>query len=130
APGQLGDPWPDGAVVPEAPQLLVDLGEDVLEDVFGVLLRESEALDADRVHVAGEPLHQLVPGVGIPCATPRDERLVGLTGRPQHRLSLCWPGGRNQPRRAPAGGPEPRYAARSAARAGHAGRPALPADPL
>ena len=60
-PRQLRDPRPNRAVVAQAAELLEDLGEDVLEDVLGVLAAEPEALAADRVDVAREALDELVP---------------------------------------------------------------------
>ena len=56
--------------------------EDVLEDVLGVLLREPETANRDRVDVAREALDELVPGLGVALATARDELGVGERREP------------------------------------------------
>ena len=73
---QLGDPRADRLVAPQPVQVLVHAREDLLEDVLRVVLREPEGLDADRVDVAREAIHQLVPRGLIPTAAPRDELCV------------------------------------------------------
>ena len=80
---QLRDPRPHRVVVPERAEPLVDAGEDVLEDVLGVLLAEAEALHRDRVDVAREALDQLTPGVVVARAAACDERGVGGLVRAQ-----------------------------------------------
>ena len=70
------------------PELLEDLGEDILEHVLGVLPPEAEALAADRIDVAREPLDQLVPRLVVPAAASRDELLVGESGNSLHLLIL------------------------------------------
>src|SRR5205085_9412326 len=49
-----------------------------LEDVLGVLLGQAEPAAADRVDVAREALHELVPRGGIARAAPRNELRIGL----------------------------------------------------
>ena len=49
---ELGEPRPDGVVVPQLRQPLERAGENLLEDVLRVLLRQPEAAPADRVDVA------------------------------------------------------------------------------
>ena len=56
--------------------MLVDAGEDLLEDVFGVVRREPERLEADRVDIAREPLDELVPGGLLAVAAARDELCI------------------------------------------------------
>src|SRR5262249_974640 len=65
-------------VAPQLRQSFIRAGEDLLEHVLGVVLWEPEAAAGDRVDVAREALHELVPGVGIPRAAPRDELCIGL----------------------------------------------------
>ena len=77
---ELGDPGPEGVVVPQGLQLLVDAREDLLVDVLGVVLGEAERLDADRVDVARETVDELPPGVLVARATPRYELGVGSLG--------------------------------------------------
>jgi hypothetical protein len=57
--------------------MLVDAGEDLLEDVLGVVGREPERLGRDRVDVAGEALDELVPGGRLSASAPGDELRVG-----------------------------------------------------
>jgi hypothetical protein len=88
APRQLRDPRPHGVVLAELAEPLVDPREHLLEDVVGVVLGQPEALDADREHVAGEPLDELVPGLRVALAAARDQlgvrRSPGLRPR-RHR---------------------------------------------
>ena len=51
-PRQLAEPGADCLVVAELVQPLVGAREDLLEHVLGVVVRKSEGLDRDRVHVA------------------------------------------------------------------------------
>ena len=51
---QLAEPGPDGLVVAQLAEMLVGAGEDLLEDLLGVLLAQPEGLAADRVDVARE----------------------------------------------------------------------------
>ena len=74
---------PHRVVVAERAEPLVDAGEDVLEDVLGVLLAQAEALDRDRVDVAREALDQLAPGIVVARAAAGDERGVADLGRGQ-----------------------------------------------
>ena len=62
--------------------MLVDAGEDLLEDVLGIVLREPEGLDADRVDVAREPLDELVPRCLVPVPAARYE--LGVRCRLRH----------------------------------------------
>jgi hypothetical protein len=79
-PRELCDPGPEGVVLPQRPQLLVDAREDLLEDVLCVVLREAEGLDANRVDVARETVDQLPPGVFVTRAAARYELGVGSLG--------------------------------------------------
>jgi hypothetical protein len=72
AAGQLRDPRPDGVVVPQCVEPLVDAREDVLENVLRILLRQPKRLDGDRVDVTGEPLDQLTPGLVVALSTAGD----------------------------------------------------------
>src|SRR6476660_4482266 len=63
ASGQLGDPGLDRLVATKRVEPLVDLGEDLLEDVFGVLVAQPKALARDRVDVTGEALDESRPRV-------------------------------------------------------------------
>ena len=65
--------------------MLVDAGEDLLEDVLGVVRRQPERLEADRVDVAREPLDELVPGGLVAAAAARDELRIccGLCHEPE-----------------------------------------------
>ena len=80
---QLCDPGPHRLVVAERAEPFVDAGEDVLEDVLGVLLAEAEALDRDRVDVARETVDELAPGVVVARTAACDERGVGDLVRDQ-----------------------------------------------
>jgi len=73
---ELRQPRTERLVVAEAVEMRVDAREDVLEDVLGVVLREAEALGADREHIAREPLDELIPGRGVAAAATRDELCV------------------------------------------------------
>ena len=75
--GELRDPGPQSIVAPQAVEMLVDPREHLLEDVLGVVLRKPKGLHRDRVHVAGEPLDELVPGALVPRAAPGDELGIG-----------------------------------------------------
>src|SRR3954467_4518850 len=75
-PGQLGQPRLDRRVVPQLVEVLVCPGEDFLEDVLGVGLRQAERLHRDGVHVAGEALDELPPGGLVAGAAARDELAV------------------------------------------------------
>ena len=73
AAGELADPGTYRRVVPQAVEPLVRPGEDILEDVLGVLGREAEAADADRVDVARETLDEDGPRLRVALAAARDE---------------------------------------------------------
>jgi hypothetical protein len=77
---ELGDPGPEGVVLPQRVQLLVDTREDLLVDVLGIVLGQAEGLDADRVDVARKTVDELPPGVLVARATPRYEFGVGSLG--------------------------------------------------
>src|SRR6266566_340947 len=73
ASGQLGDPGLDRLVAAERVEPLVDLGEDLLEDVLGVLVAQTEALARDRVHVAGEAFDEGSPRLLVAATAAGDE---------------------------------------------------------
>src|SRR6266850_1728709 len=73
ASGQLSDPGLDRFVAAKRVEPLVDLCEDLLEDVFGVLVAQPEALARDRVDVAGEALDESRPGFLVAVAAEGDE---------------------------------------------------------
>ena len=52
-------------------------GEDVLEDVLGVVLRQPESAHGDRVHVAREAFDELVPRLLLSRPAALDELRVG-----------------------------------------------------
>ena len=52
APGERPDPGPHGGVVAQLVQALVGAGEDLLEDVLGVVLGQPVHPRGDRVDVA------------------------------------------------------------------------------
>src|SRR6185503_6794282 len=60
-PGRRGDPGAQRGVVAQLAEVLPGAGEDLLEDVLRVGLREPVDADRDRVHVAGEPVDELSP---------------------------------------------------------------------
>jgi hypothetical protein len=76
-PGQLREPRPDRGVVAEGVEPLVRPGEHVLKDVLGVVLGQPEGADGDRVHIARETLHQLVPRLRLAGPAAPDELRVG-----------------------------------------------------
>jgi hypothetical protein len=57
--------------------MLVRTGEDLLEDVLGILAPQPEGLGADRVDVAREAVHELAPRSLVARATARYETGVG-----------------------------------------------------
>ena len=71
--GELRDPRPYRLVLAQRVEPLEDAGEDLLEDVLGVLLREAEALDGNRVDVAREPLDECAPRFVVAAAAAGDE---------------------------------------------------------
>ena len=77
----------------QAVEMLVHAREDVLEHVLGVVWRQPERLHRDRVDIAREALHELVPGGLVAGAAARDELGVGGGGfhcrriRPRSPLS-------------------------------------------
>src|SRR6478672_7141175 len=73
ASGQLGDPRLDRLVAAQRVESLVDLGEDLLEDVLGVLIPQTEALARDRIDVAGEALHESRPRILVAATAEGDE---------------------------------------------------------
>src|SRR5437868_1721196 len=73
APGQLGDPGLNRLVAAQRVESLVDLGENLLEDVLGVMFAESEPLRRDRIDVARETLHERRPRLLIAVAATGDE---------------------------------------------------------
>ena len=85
-PRQLREPGSNRVVVPQLVQVLVGASEDLLEDVFCVMLRHLEALNRDRVDVAGEAVDQLAPGVVVAGAAPGDQLSVGQLHAQPHRL--------------------------------------------
>ena len=72
----MGDPGPDGIGVAQPVEPRVDLLEHFLEDVLGIGTLEIEALNANRVDVAGEPLDEDVPGLAAVVAAASDELCV------------------------------------------------------
>src|SRR2546425_1790262 len=70
---QLREPGADRVVVPQPVEVLVRAREDLLEDVLRRVLLEPEALHADRIHVAGEVLHELAPRLLVAGAAAADE---------------------------------------------------------
>jgi hypothetical protein len=74
--GELGDPRADGVVLAERVEPFVDAREDVLVNVLGVLRRQAEGLDGDRVDVAGEALDELAPGLVVAAAAAGDQGSV------------------------------------------------------
>ena len=90
-PRELRDPGPQRGVVAQAVEPRVDAGEDVLEDVLGVLVAQPEAADGDRVDVPRVALDELVPRVRVAGATAADELGVG------QRSSSRSPAGLEQP---------------------------------
>ena len=70
---ELGQPGLNGRVVAEPVEVLVGAGEDLLEDVLGRVLRESEALNGNRVDVAREPLDECAPRFVVAAAAAGDE---------------------------------------------------------
>ena len=77
---QLREPGPERIVGAQRVESLVRAGEDVLEDVLGLVRREPVALHGDRVHVAREPLDELAPGGLVARAAAGGEARVGLGG--------------------------------------------------
>jgi hypothetical protein len=73
APGELGDPGLDRLVIAEGVEPFVDLGEDLLEDVLGVVIPQPEPLRGDRVHVTREPLDEFRPRLLVAVAATSDE---------------------------------------------------------
>src|SRR5215510_2367331 len=73
ASGELGEPGLDRLVVAKRVEPLVDLGEDLLEDVLGVVLGEPKALRRDRVDISGEPLDESGPRVLVAFAATGDK---------------------------------------------------------
>ena len=57
--------------------MLVRAGEDLLEDLLGVLLAQPEGLAADGIDVAREPGDELPPGVLVTAAASRDKLGIG-----------------------------------------------------
>jgi len=57
--------------------VLVHASEDLLEDVFGVVRGQPERLDGDRVDVAREALHELVPRRRVALPASCDELRIG-----------------------------------------------------
>ena len=72
----------------------IDAGEDVLEDVLGVVLGQAEPVRADRIHVTREPLDELVPGLRVTAPAPCDELRV-RNGLGSHAFEHRREGGRH-----------------------------------
>jgi hypothetical protein len=51
--------------------------EHLLEDVLGIVGAQSESLTDDRIHVAGEAVDELTPGLLVARAAAGDEPGVG-----------------------------------------------------
>ena len=77
---QLSDLRPNRVIGAERVESLVRTQEDRLEDVFRVLRWQPEGLGCDRGDVAGEPLDERIPRLGIALATAGDELCVGRRG--------------------------------------------------
>src|SRR5437868_4233723 len=73
AAGELGDPGLDRVVAAQRAEPLVDLREDFLEDVLGVVLPEPKPLRRDRVDVTREPLYERRPRLLVAVAATGDE---------------------------------------------------------
>ena len=85
-------------LVAQPRQLLVDLGEHVLEHVLGVLVGEPERLHADGVHVARESLDEIVPRRGLPGPAAGHQAGIGpRVGRRLHGRSLLAAGAVDNP---------------------------------
>jgi hypothetical protein len=78
--GELRDPGADGVVLSERVEPLVDACEDVLENVLGILRRQPEGLEGDRVDVAREALDELSPGLVVAVAAAGDQGTVCQVG--------------------------------------------------
>ena len=76
-----GEPGSDRVVASQLRQPLEGPGEDLLEHVFRVMLREAEAAAADRVHVARKALDELVPRLGVTRPATGHELRVCLLDR-------------------------------------------------
>src|SRR4051812_12770654 len=82
-PSQLCDPRPHRRVVPERVEPVVDAREDLLEDIFGVVLAQAEALRRDRVDVAREAVDELAPRLRLTAPAAVDELRVAEVRRHQ-----------------------------------------------
>src|SRR5205823_3678540 len=87
APRQLCEPRADRSVVAQTREVLVRAGEDLLEYVLRIVLRQPKGLDSDRVDVPGEALDERPPGVVVAVAAAGHELRVaeGLAHRPSSR---------------------------------------------
>jgi aquaporin TIP len=80
APRELREPGFDRLIVAQIAQALVGAREHLLEHVLGVGLPEAEALDGNCVHVPGEAVDELAPGILVAGAAARDKLCVGFPG--------------------------------------------------
>ena len=97
--GQLAEPGADRVVRAERAEPFVRLCEDILKDVFGVVLGQPERLRRDREDVAGESLDERVPRGTITATAARDEigvRRLGIS-RPPVTGGLTRLGGAKHP---------------------------------
>jgi hypothetical protein len=85
---ELRDPRPQSGRVAQAVELHIDLREDVLEDVLRVGGRQAEALRADRIDVAREPLDEDVPCLLFAAPATGDELRVGDRGIDRSKVYL------------------------------------------
>ena len=86
AAGEGPDPWPHRVVVAQVIQALVRAREHLLEDILGIVLLKPVDPHRDRVHVAGEAVDQLLPGLLVAVSTAGDQVGVGYLGQRHYRL--------------------------------------------
>ena len=87
APRQLGEPRPDRLVVPQLGEMLVDAGEDLLEDVLGVVLATAGSPARRSRRRSGRSARRALPRPTLPLVG--SARRAGLQGgwRAVHDIS-------------------------------------------
>ena len=83
--GDLRDPGSQRLVVAQHLEPLEYPGEDVLEDILGVVWRDPKRAHDDRVDVGGVLVDEIAPGVRITSPTAIDKRWRDLAHTPSLR---------------------------------------------
>jgi hypothetical protein len=100
APGELSDPRSDRFVVSQRFETLVRARENLLEDVFCVVLGQAKCLRGNGVHVARKSVYEFSPRRLVAAPAAGDEAGVGDGGKRHSAQSnrISSREGRSEPR--------------------------------